>query len=185
MAPLSAAALRDEVRGILRSVALNGFVRIAAPGGALLVTDVLRRASGTQTDEALGLLEAAGMECREDDGLLWISPGQARMRRIAEAAEQAVTEKVLCQGGRLTAEISFAMRLLLCQKTEPWSRQGEQLFLEALRLPDCGGVEWPEAERLRPPAAVMLRRHDRSAMHETGALLLCRITQAQEKPEST
>ena len=181
MAALSASALRDEVRGLLRSAVLQGFVRIAAPGGALLVTDALRRASGGEADEAQRLLAKAALECRVNGGLLWISPTQERMLEIAKAAEQTVSDKLLLPDGRMTAELSYAIRLLRCPRTERWSRHGEQLFLEALRLPDFTGGGWPETERLRPEAAVMLRGHDRSAMHETGALLLSRMTPAQAR----
>ena len=52
----------------------------------------------------------------------------------------------------------------------------QSVLLEALRLPDPGRTGWPEAERLRAPAAVMLREHDRSGLHEAGCVLAARLT---------
>ena len=178
MAALSAACLRDEARGILLGCGLRGFVRIAAPGEALLVTDALRRAGEGNRVSALCALQKAGFEGRNEWGLLWLSPDAARLREIARRAEEPARALRMPGGdGALAEAVSFALRLMRSAASEgEWSRRGSSLLLEALRLPDPGRTGWPEAERLRAPAAVMLREQDRSCLHEAGCVLAARLT---------
>ena len=153
MAALSAACLRDEARGILLGCGLRGFVRIAAPGEALLVTDALRRAGEGDRVSARCALQKAGFEGRNEWGLLWLSPDAARLREIARRAEEPARALRMPGGDDALAEaVSFALRLMRSAASDgEWSRRGSSLLLEALRLPDPGRTGWPEAERLRAP----------------------------------
>ena len=175
MACLSAAELRDEARGDMLACGLKGFVRIAAGGGPLLVTDALRRADDGQRRALCALYAQNDWDTVEKQGLLWMTPGLKKQRVLAyEAEELARGYKVTDWDAPLAYAGALAVRMLLCPAQPEWTAAGCQLIVETLRLPQPLKT-WEEANCLRPRLAEMLRHHDRSGMHEAGAILAARI----------
>ena len=205
MAILSAADLRTEARSLLFAAGFRGFVRIASPGGELLVTDVLRYAEkrhggnrhtpiGVYSESLTGtdvfgsacrewglparMLKEAGFYARKENGLLYISPDNTRLHKLAGEWEDGAADFDLEGWDNLTPVRALAARLLRCSALKEWTPAGRQLLLETLRLSDPSCTGWPAADSLRAGIAEMLRLHDRSGMHEAGALLAARLEKA-------
>ena len=177
---LSAAELRDEARGLLLARGLGGFMRVGARCGPLLVTDMLRRAGGAGRADALTALEDSGFCPEPRDGLVWLSPSEARLRRIAEeAGAWAALLRPIDWESPLAGAHALAVRFMR-SRPEPWTRDGVQLLLEALRLPEPSAGGWPEADGLRPPASVLLRVRTPGGIRETGLILAARLARHEE-----
>lgn len=175
MEVLSAAVIRDEVRRLFQAAALSGFVRIAPAGEALLVSDVIRRASPAHRADCEALLQDRGFTWQERAGLLYFSPAAGQLQKLAGKLDVSAFERRMREKAVPCEADALAERLLRCPPQTAWSLEGTQLLLEALRLPAPTAKGWPETDMLRPGLALMLRRHDRSAMHETGRVLAVRL----------
>ena len=154
-------------RDALLSAGGRGFVRFAPPEGALLVTDAPRHCGEEGRHAQLDALQAAGFDCRESDGLLWLSPGDALLGALFGAGRSVCVdwEAPLCAVQELAVRFGREGR-------QPLTPAGRQLVLEVLRL------LWQEEQRvlkgvdfIRMRAATMLRAGDRSGFGEAGILL--------------
>ncbi len=201
MMVLCAADLRDEARFLLKNAGFQGFVRIAAPGRKLLVTDAHRHIaefdgynpdlesdnnvfspidsslnSMRHTKQSLKqYLKAGGFTVCEERGLLFFSPDETHLHELAEKWDNMRFAFLATAWDGFRPARALSERLLRCNPTVKWTSAGEQLILEGLRLPAPASTDWPELEGLRPRIAEMLRLHDRSGMRETGALLAVRL----------
>lgn len=166
MARVSAAGLRDRARDAVIAAGGRGFVRFAPPGGALLITDALRRCTdAAQVKKLIDALEEAGFACRQRDGLLWLTPQDDLLR--CEADEYPAADWQL----PLYELAALAVRWASVQPQE-FTPAGRRLMLETLRL------LWQPRDKvlagmnaLRAQAAAMLREGDRSGLHEAGWIL--------------
>ena len=182
MAPLSAAALRAQVREILLSCGLRGFVRIGAEGRPLLLTDAVRRAGEAEKATFFRGLEQSGFVFSEEAGLLWINPSEAYLRQlIRSAATETLLFSVSDWNNPLCEAESLALRFLSVPLFCDWTEEGKKLILETLRLPDPKKNSWRETDILRPYAAELLRRKDRSALHASGLVLAFRIVRMRSE----
>jgi len=167
MAHVTAAGLRTAAREAVLAAGGRGFVRFLTEG-ALMATDAVRRCADEAQRSALILsLEQAGFVCREQDGLLLLTPKDALIEgltydHIKETDWHDPMHPVRALGMRWIGKQKKAL-----------TPQGRQLIMETLRL--C----WQDAgqtlrgmEALRARAAVMQRHRDTSGMHEAGAVLL-------------
>ena len=158
-------ALRDAAREAIFAAGGRGFVRFAAEGDALLVSDACRRSDAAPL---IASLEAAGFACESRDGLLQITPGDALLLSLcaADAQEIAVDwESALCDVQALCARLLREERL-------PLDGAGRRLVMETARL------LWQTRDKvlsgltaLRAMIAVHLREGKRSGMNEAGRLL--------------
>lgn len=168
MARVTAILLRDQARAAMLAGGGRGFMRFLPEGGALLTTDAVRRCAAETEKQALEqALRLAGFVCEEADGLLFLTPEDARLEALA-------FDK--------TAEIDWTSPLHPVQaiglrwsrrERRPLTEAGRQLVLETLRLcwkPELQVLAGLEALCAR--AAVMQRVHDVSGMQEAGAVLL-------------
>lgn len=168
MARVTAVMLRSRAREAMLNGGGRGFMRFLDGGDMLLVTDALRRCE----DEAACMrlkaaLHAAGFFCREQDGLLLLSPGDGILADMPCPAEPDETDWSSARHG----VYSLALRWLAREKL-PLTAAGRQLVTDCLRL------TWQPQERvlagcaqLRAQAALMQRRGDFSGLREAGAVL--------------
>lgn len=167
MARVTAAWLRSRAREAMLAAGGRGFMRFLPTGGALLVTDAIRRC---EDDAARAKLEEAlmdaGFACAVRGGLLELTPTDDMLTGL---------------GGGQAPETDWASTLhpaqalgrrWLANERLPLTAAGRQLIMEALRLtwqPEESVLAGLDA--LRAQAAVMQRRGDRSGLHEAGAVL--------------
>lgn len=165
MALLMAHALRARAREAVLEAGGRGFVRFTED--ALLATDAIRRCDA---DALTAALAARGFACREQGGLLLMTPQDALLRETCagQAPMQIDWRSPLC------AAQALARRLQACPALQ-LTAAGRGLLLSALRLTGMPGTDVCAA--LRAMAAVMLRAGDRSGMRESGAVLAqwCRM----------
>ena len=165
MAGLMAVRLRDLARQTLLEAGGRGFVRFAEAGCALLVTDAVRRCSDVNALEQA--LKCAGFSCFEQDGLLHLAPQDVLLRTFICPQEPPIV--------RWEESVHPAQTLAsrwLSAPEETLTTEGRQLIVDTMRLTGAPGKDvLAGLEALRAHAAVMLRRGDRSGMHEAGAIL--------------
>ncbi|MDD7175399.1 MAG: hypothetical protein PUH70_10105 [Clostridiales bacterium] len=160
-----AVALRDRAREAMLASGGRGFVRFLPPGGALLATDALCRASGAQAEAIVRALREAGFACEQAGALLLLTPQDALLTAAPE------TEMTVAWAGEAYAAQALALRWQE-RPPLPLTPAGRQLILETLRL-----IWQPRShvyrgiDALRGRAAVMLRGGDASGLHEAGAYL--------------
>lgn len=160
-----AVALRDRAREAMLASGGRGFVRFLPPGGALLATDALCRATQEQAEAIRAALRAAGFVCAQSGALLLLTPQDALLAAAPE------TKTVVDWAGEAYAAQALARRWQ-ARPPLPLTPAGRQLILETLRLiwrprsRVLGGID-----ALRARAAVMLRVGDASGLHEAGAYL--------------
>lgn len=167
MARVTAVRLRDRARGAMLAAGGHGFVRFLPAGGALLATDAIRRCGDDASRAHLtDALTQAGFVCKARGGLLELTP----VDDVLSAPRGGEMPAVDWESPLHPAQ-ALAARFLKNPK-QPLMPAGRQLILETLRL------TWLAPDRvlsglpaLRAQAAVMLRRGDRSGLHEAGALL--------------
>lgn len=157
--------LRDEARAAILSAGGRGFVRFAAEGDALLLSDANRRGDAKTLVRAL---EDAGFGCEIWDGLLYITPGDAQLMRLCATQPQEMTvdwESPLFEAMALVAH-------LLREDQMPLDEGGRGLVMKTARL------LWQMESKvlaglpdLRAMIAVRLREGKRSGLHEAGRLL--------------
>ena len=161
-----AVALRDRAREAMLASGGRGFVRFLPPGGALLATDALCRATQEQAEAIVRALRAAGFVCAQSGALLLLLTPQDAL--LAAAPE---TKTVVDWAGEVYAAQALARRWQE-RPPLPLTPAGRQLILETLRLiwqprsRVLGGID-----ALRGRAAVMLRGGDASGLHEAGSYL--------------
>ena len=165
MALLIAQALRDSAREAVLACGARGFVRFGAAGGALLMTDALRRCADGP-ERLTGALEARGFCCCAQDGLLMIVPSDALIAGACAADAPPVRwDSPLHPAQALARRWLGAPPVLL-------TPAGWRLAVETLRLTGMPGADvCAGLSALRAQAAVMLRAGDRCGMHESGAVL--------------
>lgn len=161
--------LRDAARAAMLDGGGRGFVRFCAEGDALLVCDALRRcADDAAAGRLIAAMEAAGFACASQDGLLYLTPGDALLL-------------ALCAGQPDTLALDWTRENYAARAL------GARLLREAPMLLDDGGQRllietarllWQPEDRvaaglpaLRARVAVRLREGKRSGLHETGRLL--------------
>ena len=167
MARVTAVRLREQARGAMLAAGGRGFVRFLPAGGALLATDAIRRCEDdTSRARLTDALAQAGFACGMRGGLLEMTPTDDVL--LVPGGEERVA---VDWESPLHPAQALAGRFLAAEK-RPLTPDGRQLILETLRL------TWLAPDRvlsglpaLRAQAAVMLRRGDRSGLHEAGALL--------------
>lgn len=159
---MNARIMRQLARDTLIASGGRGFMRFLPAGGELFVSDAPRH--GTVKNDAL---EAAGFLCREQEGLLYITPGDGLLRFCGENVQK---EPVQWDADDMPMR-ALAARFLR-EESLPLTDGGRQMILETLRL------LWQDDRRvaaglcgLRARAAVLLRNGDRSGLFEAGALL--------------
>lgn len=167
MARVTAVRLRERAREAMLAAGGRGFVRFLPAGGALLATDAIRRCADDAARARLtDALAQAGFACGMRGGLLEMTPTDDVL--LVPGGEERVA---VDWESPLHPAQALAARFLKNPK-QPLTPAGRQLILETLRL------TWLASDRvlaglpaLRAQAAVMLRRGDRSGLHEAGALL--------------
>ena len=167
MARVTAVRLRERAREAMLAAGGRGFVRFLPAGGALLATDAIRRCADDAARARLtDALAQAGFACAVRGGLLEMTPTDDVL--LVPGGEERVA---VDWESPLHPAQALAARFLKNPK-QPLTPAGRQLILETLRL------TWLAPDRvlsglpaLRAQAAVMLRRGDRSGLHEAGALL--------------
>lgn len=157
--------LRSEAREAILSAGGRGFVRFLSEGDALLVSDAPRRGSALAMMDALA---EKGYDSAVLDGLLYITPGEARLLALCAAQPEAIEvdwESPLCQTQALAAR-------LLREEALPLDEGAKRLVLETARL------LWQPGDKvlfglpvLRAMIAVRLREKKRSGLREAGRLL--------------
>ncbi|MBR4039050.1 MAG: hypothetical protein IKJ11_03005 [Clostridia bacterium] len=164
MALVTAVALRNAARSAMLSAGGRGFMRFVDQGG-LLVCDALRRCTDdVQRSRLLDTLAAAGFACCEQDGLLYLTPGDALLAQIDCVhacsvdwnAPQCSVQALACRW--------------LSKGRAALTDAGRQLIVDSLRL------TWQDRAQdglaaLRAQAAVMQRSGDISGFYEAGAVL--------------
>lgn len=170
------AAVSESLRGLAREAMLRvggrGFMRFAQAGDALLVTDAPRRCADDDARRALAdALGDAGFLCREDDGLLYLMPGDGLLDALCAALGEKDGAPEIDWNEPLYPAQAWAARLLRVPP-EPLDDAGRGLVVDVLRLlwqderhvlAGLGGV--------RARAAEMLRQGRRSGMHAAGRML--------------
>ena len=166
MAGVSAAALRDRARDAMLDCGGRGFMRFAPPGGALLITDALRRCTDDlQAKRLTGALKSAGFACSAEGGMLLLTPRDELLRCGADALPQQDESLPLY-------EIRMLAVRWMKSRPQALTASGRQLVLETLRL------LWQPKDKvlfgldaLRAQAAALLREKDTSGLHEAGCIL--------------
>ena len=167
MARVTAVRLREQARGAMLAAGGRGFVRFLPAGGALLATDAIRRCEDdTSRARLTDALAQAGFACGMRSGLLEMTPTDDVL--LVPGGE----ERVAVDWESPLHPAQALARRFLANAQQPLTPAGRRLILETLRL------TWLAPDRvlsglpaLRAQAAVMLRRGDRSGLHEAGALL--------------
>ena len=160
-------ALRSAARDALLSCGGRGFVRFLLQGDALLVTDALRRA-GDGKAALIGAMERAGFSCREEDGLLYLTPSDALLAALCDAQP----EGICVNWAHPLCEVMALCDWLMRQAPQPLDEGGRRLIIETARL-----IWQPEEkvlaglDSLRGMIAVRLREGKRSGLSEAGRLL--------------
>ncbi|MBE5798372.1 MAG: hypothetical protein E7321_00270 [Clostridiales bacterium] len=164
MAPVTAQQLRDTARAAMLKAGGRGFVRFPERG-ALLVSDALRRCEDESARAALlDAMASAGFDCREEDGLLLLTPADDVLSGIACSCPCAVDwDSPRCSAQALAAR-------WLGKARKPLTPAGRQLIIDALRL------TWQDRmmdglPALRAQAALMQRNADTSGFREAGAVI--------------
>lgn len=165
MAGLIAVRIRDLARKTLLNAGGRGFMRFAEEGGALLVTDAVRRC-----DNPVALaqaLECAGFSCCDQEELLYLTPQDMLLKAVI--GPQGLPE---IRWEEMIHPVQVLAVRWLSAPEAALTRAGRQLVLETLRLTGTPGRDvLTGLEALRAQAAVMLRSGDRSGMREAGAVL--------------
>ena len=163
-----AVSLRLRARQAMLESGGRGFMRFTPEGSALLATDALRRCeNAAQKASMIAALEGCGFACREEGGLLLLSPDdawflevQAHETRVSVDWESAL-HPVQALAARWCAQPACAL-----------TAAGRQLAVDTLRLTGLPGSRVMEGlDALRAQAAVMLRSGDRSDMRAAGCVL--------------
>ena len=164
MAGVTAISLRNMARAAMLEAGGRGFVRFA-DGGALLVCDALRRCADEPARERLlGALAQAGFVCTQQDGLLYLMPGDGLIGRIEYGgACEMDWESPLC--GVRAVGCRF-----LKKARAPLTDAGRELVVSSLK------ITWQDRAAdglaaLCAQAAVMQRNRDTSGFYEAGAVL--------------
>ena len=167
--------LRGEMRATVFAAGGRGFVRFAAGGDALLLSDAPRRSDAQALCAAL---ERAGFRCEVREGLLFANPTDERL--LALCAAQPDGLEIDWESPRCEAE-AFAVRLVR-KPAQPLDDQGRRMILETARL------LWQGEEKvlaglptLRARAAAMLREGKSSGLHEAGRLLCGYLTEMKNE----
>ncbi|MBQ7885655.1 MAG: hypothetical protein IJ313_02040 [Clostridia bacterium] len=164
MARVTALMLRDRAREAMIAAGGRGFVRFPERG-ALLVSDAVRRCeNGPAKALLLEALSQAGFDCREQDGLLMITPADALLAEICCEGSCAVD-----WDGPLCIVQALAKRWL-SKPRQPLTGDGRQLIIDTLRLTWQDRVQEGLAA-LCAQATVMQRRGDISGFRIAGAVL--------------
>ena len=166
MAHVNAVELRSCARDAMIAAGGRGFVRFAPPGGALLLTDALRRCTDdAQARRLTDALERAGFACSTEGGMLLLTPRDELLRCGADALPLQDESLPLCETRML------AVRWMK-SRPQALTDSGRQLVLETLRL------LWQPKDKvlaglcaLRAQAAALLREKDTSGLHEAGCIL--------------
>lgn len=172
MAHLTAAQLRDSARGAMLQAGGRGFMRFCGDEGAgdfeaLLASDALRRcADESERSRLIRAMEGCGFAWHERDGLLLLTPQDELLRALGGQERPEVNwDSPLCAAQTLAARWQSMPPL-------PFTADGRRLVIRTLRLTGKPGGDVPGGlDALRAQAAVMLRRGDRSGMHEAGSAL--------------
>ena len=162
-------ALRDAARTAMLSCGGRGFVRFLAQGDALLVCDAIRRCENEAQESALiAAFLSAGFVCDVQDGLLYLTPGEALLKELCGAAPERIAvdwAHPLCE------EMALCDRLLK-EKPQPPDDGARRLTMDMVRL------LWQPGDKviaglpaLRAQIAVRLRMGKRAGLHEAGRLL--------------
>ena len=173
--------LRALAREAVLGAGGRGFVRYMPPGGALLATDALARASdAAQAGRLTDALTAAGFVSAPRGTLLGLMPSDALLLR---AAGEAAPPALIDWDGPLLPAQALAARWLK-KPSLPLTDAGRALATETLRL------LWQPPERvmaglsgLRALAAENLRAGDASGAHEAGCYLSAWLLQATRDKE--
>lgn len=166
---MSVIALRDLARATMLACGARGFMRFAAEGDALLVTDAAARCADGGSALCCAL-EDAGFACTQQGKLTLITPGDALLARLCaweEPAPQVNWADALHPAQALAARF-------LREEKGPLTPAGRRFVMETARL--C----WQPKEKvlaglnaLRAQAAQLLREKDRSSLAWAGGLLAC------------
>lgn len=167
MAGVTALRLRSRAREAMLAAGGRGFVRFLPAGGALLATDAIRRCRDEASRAALtDALAQAGFVCVLRGGLLELTPTDDELAGLDGG------ERLEIDWESPLHPVQALARRFLGNPKQPLTPAGRQMILETLRLtwlaPDRALAGLPA---LRSQAAVMLRRGDRSGLHEAGAVL--------------
>jgi len=165
MAVLMGVRLRDLARRTLLDAGGRGFMRFAGEGGALLVTDAVRRCD--DPDALVQAMECCGFSCCVQEGILYLTPQDVLLKAFIGPQEppQIHWEEMVHPAQALAARWFSAPETAL-------TPAGRQLVIDTLRLTGAPGKNVLSGlDALRAQAAVMLRSADRSGMHEAGAVL--------------
>ena len=164
MAAVSAQEIRGKAREAIFASGGRGFVRFLPSGGALLVSDALRRAENG--DALQDSCRAAGFETEESGGLLLLTPTEETLRALYRPCGLQVNWEE-----ETAFAAAFAQRLLR-KKDVPLTAEGKQLVLETLRLLSQDDAHILRGmDTLRALAALQLRRKDESGLFASGALI--------------
>ena len=182
---MTARELRALARDALAQAGARGFVRFAPEGSdALLFTDAPRFcADGAQREGLCGALSSRGFSCREDGGLLLITPEDALLSRLGQGTSRpenwdwestltpvyTLADRWLRTGGadRLPPDEAADATM------PPITEAGRRLALETARL-----LWRPRAQvlaglgALRARAAIMQREKDVSGLRLCGGMLM-------------
>ena len=193
---MTARELRTLARDAIAQAGARGFVRFAPEGAdALLITDAPRFcADGGQRTELSDALTSRGFSCREDGGLLLITPEDALLSRLGQGAASprswdwespltpvyALADRWLRVGGASCEGMcvkSMAAAVLSASAEAdampPLTEAGRRLALETARL-----LWRPRAQvlaglgALRARAAIMQRKKDVSGLRLCGGMLM-------------
>lgn len=162
-------ALRDAAREAILAAGGRGFVRFGAEGNALLVSDAIRRcAEDEQAAAMVRALREAGFDCEVQNGLLMITPGDARLLALCMAQPGAPD---MDWNGSLWEAQALCARLTR-EAPLPLDGGGRRLVVETARL------LWQPKDKavaglasLRARIAVRLREGEKSGLYEAGRLL--------------
>lgn len=164
MACVTALSLRDMARKAMLDAGGRGFVRFLDQG-ELLVSDAIRRCEDDAArDRLMDALGRSGFKCREQSGLLMITPGDALLEQIAYKGGFEVN-----WDGPQCAVQTLAARWL-ARRRLPLTQDGRQLLLDVLRLTWQNRAS-EDLDALRAQAAVMQREGDTSGFAQAGAVL--------------
>ena len=164
MAGVTAVSLRDMARTAMLQAGGRGFMRFA-DRGALLVCDALRRCADEPARERLlSAMAQAGFDCMQQDGLLYLTPADGLIGRIAyDGIPEMDWEAPLC-----------GVRAVGCRWMKkprvPLTDAGRALVVSSLKM------TWQDRAAdglaaLCAQAAVMQRDRDTSGFYEAGAVL--------------
>ena len=185
MAAVTARGLRALARDALAQAGARGFVRFAPEGSdALLLADAPRFcADDAQREQLCNALSSCGFSCREDGGLLLITPEDALVLCLGQGAPRPESWD---WESPLTPVYTLADRWLRACGADrlppnetadaampPFTDAGRRLALETVRLlwkPRAQVLAGLDALRAR--AAIMQRNRDVSGLRLCGDMLM-------------